>query len=257
VSSKNKRRFTQIGLDRLIRLKWLEYIASQVLVGNDDETIISTLQAHLMNSFKSRNTNVRGSLNKTITILTKVWMRVPSELESFKITGLELLRHYSKKNQLIIHWGMVIAVYPFWAAVAAQVGRLIRLQGSASTMQVQRRLRELYGERETVSRRVRYVLRSYVDWGVLHETTIKGTYNAGLIFSVDDNRLNSWLIEASLHARANGSASLKELLDSPSLFPFRFQNVSIEDIATSSPNLGIVKLGLDNDLIILQNKAIQ
>ena len=71
-----------------------------------------------------------------------------------------------------------MAVYPFWSSVATQVGRLLRLQGSAAAAQVQRRIREQYGERETVARRARYVLRSYLDWGVLQETGAPGVYRA-------------------------------------------------------------------------------
>jgi hypothetical protein len=47
---------------------------------------------------------------------------------------------------------------------------------------VQRRVREQYGERETVSRRVHYVLRSFVDWGGLKETAEKGVYENGETF---------------------------------------------------------------------------
>ena len=72
-----------------------------------------------------------------------------------------------------------MAVYPFWSGVATQVGRLLRLQGSAAAAHVQRRVREQYGERETVSRAARRVLRSYLDWGVLQETGKKGIYSAG------------------------------------------------------------------------------
>ena len=88
-----------------------------------------------------------------------------------------------------------MAVYPFWSGVATQVGRLLRLQGSAAATHVQRRVREQYGERETVSRRARYVMRSYLDWGVLHETGTKGIYTAGSKLSVDDSRLIAWLID--------------------------------------------------------------
>jgi len=71
-----------------------------------------------------------------------------------------------------------MAVYPFWASVATQVGRLLKLQGSVAAAHVQRRMRESYGERETVSRRVRFVLRSYVAWRVLRETGAQGVYSA-------------------------------------------------------------------------------
>ena len=101
---------------------------------------------------------------------------------------------------------MVMAVYPFWSSVAVQVGRLLRLQDSAAAAHVQRRVREQYGERETVSRSARRVLRSYLDWGVLQETESKGIYTVGTTSYIDDPRLVSWLIETALHAGAFNEA---------------------------------------------------
>ena len=69
---------------------------------------------------------------------------------------------------------MALAAYPFWGAVAAQTGRLLRLQGTVAAAQVQRRIKEGYGERDTVSRAARRVLRSFIDWRVLTDTATKG-----------------------------------------------------------------------------------
>ena len=131
---------------------------------------------------------------------------VPSELESLRIEGLELLKYLPRTGHLAVHWGMVMAVYPFWSGVAVQVGRILRLQGSVAAAHVQRRIREQYGERETVSRAARRVLRSYLDWGVLQGTGKKGIYTAGTTLAVDDSRLIAWLTEASLHTRAGSPA---------------------------------------------------
>jgi hypothetical protein len=149
---------------------------------------------------------------------------------------------------------MVMAVYPFWSSVATQVGRLLRLQDSAAVAHVQRRVREQYGERETVSRRTRYVLRSYLDWCVLQETGKKGIYSAGTTRAIDDSRLIAWMVEASLHARANGAAPLKDLLDSPSLFPFRLKPIHAESLLAASSKIDILRHGLDDDLVMLRKQ---
>jgi hypothetical protein len=146
----------------------------------------------------------------------------------------------------------VMAVYPFWAGVAVQVGRLLRLQSSAAAAHVQRRVREQYGERETVSRAARRVLRSYLDWGVLQKAGAKGIYTAGPTLAVDDSRLIAWLAEASLHARANGSAPLKDLIDGPDLFPFRIKPIHAESLAAASSRLDILRHGLDDNLVMLR-----
>jgi len=248
----SKSRLTQIGLDRLVRLAWLEKVSSLVLAGNEPRDIKTILQDDLQWAFRSTKTDVRGSMDKTITILLKVWLKVPAELESLRIGGLELLKRVPRRDHMAIHWGMVMAVYPFWSGVAIQVGRLLKLQGSAAAAHIQRRVREQYGERETVSRRARYVLRSYLDWGVLQESREKGIYSAGASLAVEDYRLIAWLVEASLHARANGSAPLKDLIDSPSFFPFRIKPIHAESLVAASSRLDILHHGLDDDLVMLR-----
>ena len=250
-----RNRFTQIGLDRLVRIAWMKKVSSLVLAGNDAASIKSILQNELQGAFRSTNTKVRGSIDKTITILLKIWLTLPSELESLRIDGQELLKRLPQRDHLAIHWGMVMAVYPFWSGVATQTGRLLRLQGSAAAAHVQRRVREQYGERETVSRAARRVLRSYLDWGVLQETSAKGIYSGGTTLVVDDSRLIAWLAEASLHARANGSAPLKDLIDSPSLFPFRIKPVHAENLVAASSRLDLLRHGLDNDLVMLRKQT--
>jgi hypothetical protein len=248
------RRTDQIGFSQRVRLEWLEQTANLVLAGNDKAAVNDALQELLKDKVSVGGQAERGNREKIITILLKTWLTVPSELESLRVEGMELLRRVSRRDHLAIHWGMVMAVYPFWSGVAVQAGRLLRLQGSAGAAHVQRRVREQYGERETVSRAARRVLRSYLDWGVLQETGTKGIYTAGTTLAVDDSRLIAWLAEASLHARANGSASLNDLLDSPGLFPFRIKQMSADSLSIASSRLDVFHHGLDEDIVVLRKK---
>ena len=244
-------RFAQIGIDRLIRLRWLEQTASLALTGNDVAAVKSAIREELQPEFPTSDANVRGSLDKTITILMKIWARVPSQLEPLHEEGLRLFLTLPKDRHIALHWGMTMAVYPFWGAVAQQVGRLVHLQESFEPRQIQRRLRELYGERETVSRRVRYLLRSYVDWGVLRDKT-KGVYIQGDIYAIQQPELIAWMTEAYLNAQPNGKASIREILNSPSLFPFRLAPFSADAIVARSPRLELLRHGLDDELIMLE-----
>lgn len=248
------KRVNQIGFSQRVRLEWLEQTANLVLAGNDKAAVNDILQELLKDKVSVGGQAERGNREKVITILLKVWLTAPTELESLRIGGLELLKRVPRRDHLSIHWGMVMAVYPFWSGVATQVGRLLRLQGSAAAAHVQRRVREQYGERETVSRAARRVLRSYLDWGVLQEAGAKGIYSAGPSLAVDDNRLIAWLVETCLQLRANGSFPLKDLLDSPSLFPFRLKPMHAESLVASSTRLDILRHGLDEDLVMLKER---
>ncbi len=254
------RRTDQIGFSQRVRLEWLEQTANLILAGNDKAAVNDALQELLKDKVSVGGNSKGSNRNKIISILRTVWVNPPEELVSLRDDGLNFLSSQSAALSphhlsVAIHWGMVMAVYPFWSGVATQTGRLLRLQGSAAAAHVQRRVREQYGERETVSRAARRVLRSYLDWGVLQETGAKGIYSAGTTLAVEDSRLIAWLAEASLHARANGSAPLKDLIDSPSLFPFRINPVHAESLVAASSRLDLLRHGLDNDLVMLRKQT--
>lgn len=245
------RHANQVGFSQRVRLEWLEHTANLVLVGNDKEAINDALQGLLEDKVSVGGTAKRGNREKIITILLKIWLNTPAELESLRLTGLELLKLIPRAEHLALHWGMAMAVYPFWSAVATQVGRLLRLQGTVAATHVQRRVRELYGERETVSRAARRVLRSYIDWGVLRETDTKGIYSSGPCLHIGNPRLIAWLIEASLHTRPNGSAPLRDVFEDPSFFPFRLERLHADRLLLMSGNLDILRHGLDENLVML------
>lgn len=247
----------QIGFSQRVRLEWLERTANLVLAGNDKAAVNAALQEFLKDKVSVGGKAKRCNRDKVISILRKVWLVPPPQLVSLRDEGLLMLNAQSSSLSphhlsVAIQWGMVMAVYPFWSSVATQTGRLLRLQGSVASAHVQRRVREQYGERETVSQAVSRVLRSYLDWGVLKETGTKGVYSAGATLAIDDPWLIAWLAEASLHARANGSAPLKDLIYSPSIFPFRLAHISAEHVASLSPRLNILRHGLDDDLVMLR-----
>lgn len=247
----------QIGFSQRIRLEWLQYTANLVLAGNDNIAVNGSLQELLKDKVSVGGKAVRGNKEKAITILMKIWLNVPGELEAVRDDGLELLKSLPRDDQIAVHWGMAMAVYPFWAAVAANAGRLLRLQGTTAAAHIQRRVREQYGERETVSRAARRIIRSFVDWGVLSGTQEKGLYSQGRIYSINNPRLISWLIEAFLYTRSNGSAAIKDLLDSASLFPFRLMHVPAEHLVAMSPRLDLLRHGLNDDLVMLrQNSSV-
>jgi hypothetical protein len=245
----------QIGFSQRVRLEWFEQTANLVMAGNDRTVVNETLQNLLQDKVSVGGQAERGNREKIITILLKTWMTPPKELESLRIAGLDLLKRIPRKNHMVVHWGMVSAVYPFWAGVAVQVGRLLRLQGTAAAAHVQRRVREQYGERETVHRAARRVLRSFLDWGVLQETDQKGIYKGSKEFPIDDADLIAWIVEASLHARPNPSSPLHDLLSGPSLFPFKIKTVHAETLAAASPRLDILRHGMDEDLVMLKEKG--
>jgi len=255
-------RLTQIGFSQRVRLEWLERTANLVLAGNDEASIYNALQELLEDKLSVGGNAKRGNREKVITILMKIWVRPPRDLHPLQREGLKLLSHLPREDHIAVHWGMAMAVYPFWGAVAAHVGRLLRLQGTASHAQVRRRVMEQYGQRPTVEDAVRRVLRSMVDWAVLKDAKTRdarrtdGTYMPGLSLAIAHVELIAWLAEAFLHAHPNGSVALRTVLDSTSLFPFRLSPIPATHLVAVSGRLDVLRHGLDQDSIMLRTESL-
>ena len=220
-----KDRKQQIGFSQRIRLEWLETAANLALIESDEKAIYKALRELLKDKLSTCGNARRGSREKTISILMKIWVKPPGYLKDFHHDGLKLLKILPLSEHLILHWGMALAVYPFFGAVALQTGRLLRLQGTVSSALVLRRLREQYGERETVSRSTQRILRSFIDWDVLKETGRKGIYTLGAVRKISRPELIAWMIEAYLYSQTDGNTELKRIIQSPIFFPFSFEGI--------------------------------
>ena len=243
----------QIGFSQRIRLEWLERTANLALSGFDRDAAYQALQELLQDQLSVDGNAKRGNREKAITILMKIWITVPKGLEAFRDEGLSLLRNLPTNDRIAIHWGMSMAGYPFWGTVAESTGRLLCLQGNAVAAQIQRRVRELLGERETVSRAARRILRSYVDWGVLRETAQKGIYEQGTVRGVDDPQAVTWLISAALMASEANSAPLTAITEGPALFPFHLARPTTKELEECS-RLECFRHALDEETVVLRGR---
>ena len=239
----------QIGFSQRIHLDWLGYTANLVLAGNSKEEIVAALGERLKEKLSVGNQPERGNRDKAITILTKVWVTVPRELQSLRDEGLDHLRCRDPSDRMLVHWCMCMAVYPFFGTVADAVGRLLRLQGTAGAAQVQRRLRERFGERETVARAARRILRAYIDWGVLLATDEKGMYRGSAKFAIDNSPLAVWAIKAMLFAANGNPRSASAMLRGPRLFPFNVSLPMIRELEACEA-IAISRYGLDQKVLL-------
>ena len=244
----------KVGIGRLVRLAWLEETASLVAAGNDKAVVHDALDRLLTDQISLGGNAPRSGREKAITVLMKTWLHVPDGLEPLRDDGLHLLNHAGGGERVAVHWGMLLAAYPFWGAVAARTGRLLRVQGRAAAAQVKRGIREEYGERPSVERAARYVLRSFVDWGVLVETDTKGVYAPAPPVSIRNPNLVAWLAEAVLRSRSVRAASPRALLRGPRLFPFHPPVPPGDTFASHSARLDFVRHGLDDELLLLRDE---
>ena len=244
-----------IGYNRTVKLRWLDETLDLFMAGMSDADIYEALSERLKDELSVGSTAPRGSREKTITLLMKTWVRVPPPLRELRKEGVHLLKGMRRSERLPLHWGMTMAVYPFWRVVAEVTGRLFRLQGSAAPMQVQRRVKELLGEREAVARSARYVLRAFADWGVILDSDRRGEYAPAPPLPLVDSKLSAWLLEAAVLSVPNGVLDFRSLLNGPDLFPFEIRRVVPEQLAESG-RLEVVRHGLEETIVRVRQPAI-
>ena len=240
----------QIGFSQRLQLPWLEYTANLALSGLDRREMTQSLQEYLQDKLSVGGQSERGNREKAISILLGIWLVGKPDFPELRLTGLDLLRTLPKQQQVTVHWGMTMAVYPFFGAVAENLGRLLRLQETVSSAQVLRRLKERYGERETVLRAAKRILRVFVDWGVLMDTGTPGVYR-----HIEKNRVLPegdvipWLLLARLVANDAHSGNLKALAQHPSLFPFSMETPSPYSFENRK-GITVRSYGFENDVFL-------
>jgi hypothetical protein len=202
----------QIGFDRYIQLDWARS-ALRVRAG------LETLE-ELTGLIDASHTGTAAK-KKTRTVLNRLWLEPRSDIENMCDRAVAIYKSDPSTSLAALTWGMAIATYPFFGAVAEIVGRLLRLQGECSSAEVHRRMAEVYGEREGTRRMTNMVLQSQADWGAI-ERMNKGKYITArrepITLTPD---LELWLVEAALRHAGRGM-HISSVSTAPVLFPFSF-----------------------------------
>lgn len=247
------KRHDMLGIKQKIQRHWLDRVVDLMLADSTEKEIRADLKEYLATQKQSGGTGERGKKTYGMAMgALASWFSPADELVSFRDRALALVRHERPQNWLPYHWAVVSASYPFWCSTAKQVGRLFNLQDRITSMQVYSRLKEQYGDRETVVRNARYVIRSFVAWGVLKDCGVKGCYERGKTIEITDPRLAMLLYEAVLHADKDGKASLGVLSNNPALFPFQLPNLTGDSIAHQCSGIEVARYGLNDELLKLK-----
>jgi hypothetical protein len=185
-----------IGFDRDVRLDWLDAIAGRLAAG-DSPTVAKEVAWNLLEGVVA-GAKPRGARDKTLTILARVWANPPAAAVSLRDGALKLLTQASAEERLAIHWAMVCAAYPFFLDVAGLVGKSLSLNGEVALSGLTRRLVEIWGDRSTLRRTARHVVRSMVQWGALQDTEKAGLYLAPQKKIVVSSAIGEILVEGQI-----------------------------------------------------------
>ena len=242
-----------IGIDRRIDIQWLDGVAGLVAAGEQEPTIRQALFRLLDGAVKGGSK--RGSAcHKTVGVLSKTWVKVSPQTRALRDRAAHLLSQSSSEERLALHWALLLATYPFFADVAASIGRLLTLQGNLTLAQLTRRMREDWGDRSTLTRAVQRVVRSMVQWGALTDSDRRGVYLPLRQPVSVSQEVGELLLEALLLRLAGESLSVDQVSRHPCFFPFHVELPAL--LLRRSPRFEVHRQGLDVDVVTLAHQAV-
>tara|TARA_A100001015_G_scaffold284607_1_gene351268 strand:- start:693 stop:1448 length:756 start_codon:yes stop_codon:yes gene_type:complete len=248
------KRHDKLGIKQTIQKHWMDHVVKMMLAGLKEKEIRAELDEFLATQKQSGGSGERGkkTYGMAISILAS-WFAPDKDLIPLRNHALALIRDENPRNWLAYHWAVISASYPFWFNVAKQTGRLFNLQDQITQAQVFSRLKEQYGDRETVARNARYAIRSFVAWGVLEDSKLKGCYEQCKPRAISEANLTILLYEAALYADKEGKAVLGLLKNNPAFFPFQLPFLTGDFISQQSNTIDVVRYGLDDELLKLKD----
>jgi len=241
-----------IGFDRDLDLEWLDAAAALAVSGASGDAARDSL-AKLMSGKLSSGTP-RGALQKTTTLLKRIWLEPDDVRRPLRDDASRVLADLDADGRLAAHWCLTIAAYPFFCDVMSAIGRLLTLQDRVSLNLVTRRMIEGWGARTTLPRAVRRVIRSSVQWGVLEDCAEKGVYMFSRPSTPLPIELEVLMVEAVLLASGQESSSFDQLAGHPALFPFRM-TITPTDLRGAT-RLEVHRQGLDMDVVERRRGAL-
>lgn len=236
-----------IGFDRDLELAWLEATAARVAEGQSPAQVREFLWRLLEG--KVAGDAPRSGRGKTATVLLHIWSDVPDEIVPLRDDCLQALTRLSGDQQLVAHWTMAMATYPFFVEVVSAVGRLLALQETVALNQVTRRIAEKWGERSTAVRACRRVVRSIVRWGALRDSSRHGVYERRIPAIAAEAAEARLLVEGLLRGLGAEALAVEQLAMSPALFPFELSASGL--YSPSAARLTYSREGVDRELIVL------
>jgi len=248
-----KDRFSAIGIKQSIRLEWMQETTNLILAGFSESEIKEGLSDYLSTRSGSGKEILRSTTTSQFAraILMKCWVNPESELIPLRDAGLTILKD-RMNNALPIHFGMLSAAYPYWYNIAFHLGRLLNLQKTVDASRVLMRIKENYGDKQTVTRTADYVFRSLVAWGLIEDKDRKGNYKKGKRIAIEEPRCAAFLLAASFYAIDSCNIDFESLRHSPALFAFDLYSVSPEDLPKVCSTLEVTRI--HNDTLVSKRR---
>ena len=204
----------------------------------------------MLGALISERERSEASRKKSRSVLKGLWLAPRADLAPFADRAAELLAEVEASAVPALCWGMAISVYPFFGKVAELTGRLTSIQGDCTSAEIQRRMAETYGERETAYRAANRVMQTQADWGTLTRVDQGRRIIRRAPMTISHDGLIAWLIEAAI--RYTGKAMpVATVQSSAVLYPFSLDQ-PLAFVVSRSPSLELRADGSGSRMVAIR-----
>jgi hypothetical protein len=236
----------RIGFDRMIRIEWLDAIAGNIREHKDLNDVRTSIHALLENEFPQYEAR-----RKTITVLLRIWSRVPPEHKDIRDRGLLLLPQVSQNDRIWIHWGMILLAFPFFRDIVRILNRCFSFHDSCTSAEIQRKMEETWGRRNNLKRAMDRVLQSLRYWNIIGKEASSENLIPSTQISAQNKDVERWFIEALLLSEESQSLPMDIISRFPTAFPFKI-TLEQSDIMNSK-RFSIQQLSGNRIEIVMKN----
>jgi hypothetical protein len=232
----------RVGFDRFIELKWAKFALEIASSPDPNEEKIKELKGRLSPLISGGD-----ALRKTVNVLTRLWLEPNPEVQPLANKAIILSPDLLDDEQVVLHYGIALALFPLFRDTCIQVGRLIQLQGLFNRQEVRQRVMEHYSNQGTIPRSVDRILQTLNNWGI----TAKGDKTKYYVIRkvIKKQSLQLWLLEAAIYSAPDHRILLNDIFRLPDLFPFDFNGESRNTLSFTS-NLRVERDGTNHEYVV-------
>jgi hypothetical protein len=208
-----------IGLDRTIRLTWLDAAAAFCGESDDQAVVRARLEPIVAQDLEGIDAR-----RKTIDILINIWLKNQALAPALYARAVDHFQHTQVPgDRLWLHYGLTLTYFSFFRECVAVIGQVSRYQDTVTNKMLKQRMISARGHLGALERSVERTVASLRDWQVLTASDKRYAYApARQAFSASGPGLEVWLLACALYAHPAEELPFVDLLRLPELFPFRF-----------------------------------
>ena len=202
-----------IGFLNYIRLVWLDATLAHHISSKNIETVKENLYALIEKEIQSKEVT-----RKTIDVLTRTWVRIPSKDKSLQEDAIKFYDEISPSKKLLLHWGMLLIRFPFFRDICYYIGLLDSIQKEIPVKKLHQKMIEKWGHRTSMIRALDRVIQSMIEWNVITKSNSFLYVNEPI--EIKETDLLLWFLECLFKAENVQTMTYENLISSLTKFPF-------------------------------------